>query len=199
MQVETFECTETRQETSEQSAEALRLINELGLDGQQPITISDGAQSVNTNRNPYRKIKSDEQFVYSVLCPDRCDVTKYKDGPIPLEVLKALAYAKSLNFFAGFEVWAASTKSVKDPVLLGYTSKATWGGFSGDCYIIARWGEELLPLEVLIPDALKKWHAARLDKIRAIKAECELALTLPAPASIPTNMDIPYSSRILLT
>lgn len=192
MQVETFECTETRQETSEQSAEALRLIEELGLDGQKPE-----ADAPRDSRNPYRMMKSDEQFVYSVLCPDRCKVEAYKDGPIPLEVLKTLAYAKTLGVFAGYEVWAASAKSVKDPVLVGYTERTSWGSLSGGPYIIARWGEELLPLEVLAPDAIRTWWNKRMDKIRAIKAECELALTMPPPSSIPSNVDEPYSSRIL--
>lgn len=194
MQVETFECTETRTETPEQSAEALRLIEELGLKGQQPK-----AEAVTTSRNPYRLVKSDEQFVYSVLCPDRCKVEDYKDGPIPLEVLKTLAYAKSLGVFAGFEVWAASSKSVKDPVLVGYTNMSQWGSLTGGPYLIARWGEELLPLEVLTPDALRIWWNKRIDKIRSIKAECELALNMPPPSSIPSNMDEPYASRVLLS
>ena len=192
MQVETYECTNTHSETPEQSAEALRLIQELGLTGQQPAT-----DTTDKPRNPYRLMKSDEQFVYRILCPDVCKVEDYKAGPIPLEVLKTLAYAKTLDVFAGFEVWAASSKSVKDPVLVGYTNRSQWGSLSGGPYILARWGEELLPLEVLAPDAIRIWYASRMDKIRAIRAECDLALQLPAPTSIPSSIDLPYTSRIL--
>lgn len=189
MKVETYECTETREETSEQTAEALQLIEQLGLEGQRPVQKDDSTGV----RNPYRIIRADEDFVYRTLCPQREAVEKFKAEPIPLEVLKTLAYAKSLNIFAYFEVWSAASATVKDPVLVGYLSKSQYGSPVGEPYIIARWANELLPLEVLLPDALKKWHAIRMTKLRVIQVKVEQALLASAPDGIPTDRSEPYA------
>lgn len=182
MQVETYECQETRTETPEQSAEALRLIEELGLEGQKP---KQNEEQVTTVRNPYRLMRDDEQFVYTQLCPERTSVEKFSSEPIPLEVLKTLAYAKSLGCFAYFEVWSASSAIVKDPVLVAYPGKTSYGSPSGPAHIIARWANELLPLEVLLPDALNKWYLARKQKLLEIKDEVERELNRAYPLAIP--------------
>jgi hypothetical protein len=164
MKTETYECQDTRSETAEQSAEALALIEQLGLNGQKQTATTEV-------RFPYRVMTDDEAFVYSQLCPEQTPVEEYSNGPIPLEVLKTIAYARSLkdDRIAYLEVWSASSKLVKDPVLIGRKSR-----YQGAIYILARWGEELLPLEVLIPDA-------------EVKAELEK----PCPAGIPSGRAIP--------
>jgi len=178
MKVETFELQDVKEETIEQSAEARELCAQLGLTGQIKKT-EEGAVKA---RTPYRLMKDDELFVYTILCPERSDVHTLSNEPIPLDVLKTLAYAKTLNTFEYFEVWSASSKNVKDPVLVAYEKR-----YDNKRFILARWGDELLPLEVLIPDALKRWWNARQDSLHQIKQRIEAELNSVCPSSIPTD------------
>lgn len=184
MQVETFEDTDVRAETTEQSAEALALIKELGLEGQ--LAKADTSTETET-RFPYRLITNEELFIYSQLCPSKSEATRYDMSPMPIEVLKALHFAKSFNLLKSFYVWSADSSKTKDPVLVGFES--AYG--SGRCYILARWGEELLPLQVMLPDAIRVWYASRVDKLNEIIAECRTALAQPAPIGIPKNTSAP--------
>lgn len=188
MQVEIFEQEDVRVETVEQSEEALRIINDLGLDGQKPKSLSTGT----VVRFPYRLMTDEELFVYSILCPQRTDLKTYDLSPIPLDILKTAAYAKSLQDprIAYLEVWSATSQKVKDPVLVG--KKEHWS--SSQIYILGRWGEELLPLDVLLPDAVKKWYALRVDKLNEILREVKIALEAPCPQGLPKNTGIPYLS-----
>ena len=188
-QIEIFEVEEIKYETVEQSAEAKALIESLGLEGQKQKTVE--ANTSTLTRFPYRLMTNEELFIYGQLCPQKEDATRYTDEPIPLEVLKTMAYAKSLNDprIQCFDIWAAATSKVKDPILLGKDSR-----YSSKYYILARWGAELMPLEVLLPDALKLWYAARVDKINEHIATLKTELLKPCPQSVPTGRNDPYLS-----
>lgn len=188
IQTEIFEQQDVREETVEQSEEALRIINDLGLTGQQPKSNTTGT----IVRFPYRLMTDEELFVYSILCPQKSDLRFYDLSPIPLEVLKTAAYAKSLQDprIQYLEIWSAVSQKVKDPVLVG--KKETYS--SSQLYILARWGEELLPLDVLMPDAVKKWYTTRNDKLNQILAEVKLALATPVPQGLPERTGMPYLS-----
>jgi hypothetical protein len=184
MKVETYEDIDVRSETEPQSAEALTIIESLGLKGQLTRTNSD-----TKTRIPYRLMTDEEAFVYGQLCPEKCRVEEYSNGPIPLEVLKTLAYAKTLGVYDFFEVWSATSVKVKDPVLFGCTG-SQW---SPKRYILARWGDELLPLEVLIPTAVKNFYAKRQAKLLEIKNQVDIALTQQFDnGAIPSNSSLPY-------
>lgn len=192
--VELFELSDVREETPEQSAEARQLAETLGLKGQVTASVHGDdfvSKDVAVARFPYRLITDEELFIYGQLCPAKADVHRFDDGPIPLEVLKTVAYAKSLNDprLTYLEVWSASSAQTKDPVLVGKVSQ--WS--DSKIYILARWGEELLPLSVLLPDALKVWYAKRVDALNQIKNEVEAALLRPMPLGVPSsaNRSIP--------
>jgi hypothetical protein len=184
-QVQLYEIEDVRIETPAQSEEALALIESLGLKGQATQT-----ETKTDVRFPYRQMLNEEQFVFSVLCPSKHDVHAYAD-PIPLEVLKTLAYAKSLkdSRLGYFEVWTADASATKDPVLVGRKTE-----YSGESYLLARWGDELLPIEVLLPDALKRWWAKRIDKLNELKRELDAALAQSCPHSAPRENRDPYLS-----
>jgi len=188
-QVEIFEVEEVRTETVEQSAEALQLIESLGLDGQRPQVVEN--QTAIAVRFPYRLMTDEELFVYSHLCPQRTPAKNYSDEPIPLEVLKTMSYAKSLNDkrITHFEIWSAETVKVKDPILV-----ARDGPYGSKNYLLARWGTELLPLEVLMPDAIKKWYDNRVDKINEHIATLQRELLIPIPKSYPRGRSELYLS-----
>lgn len=163
MLVETYEVTETMGDgTQECEAEALALIEEMGLEGQQSrVKRTDTGE---TKRNPYRLMSIDEVFVYGEICPKRTVLTKYADGPVPLRVLQVAAHAKSL--FERLEVWHPESAAEKDPVLVGVNGYE-WN--PRERFILARWGEELLPFSELMTKAAKLYR----DRVRGALADAK--------------------------
>lgn len=152
MQVETYECQETMSEPLEASEEAIKIIEELELSGQQTLIAE--KETVKT-RCPYRKMRPDERFVYTRLCPTKTDARSYSSSPVPLRALQILHHALSLDFFKKVEVWSAEGE-IKDPVLVAYEKKETWRS-DNQPYILARWAEELDAWPILVSKAKAIW------------------------------------------
>ncbi len=94
MLVETFEAIETDAGGEvECDAEAIALIEELGLEGQRKLINKTGDAPA---RNPYRKMSIQERFAFRALMPKHVALDKYSDGPIPLRVLQVAAHAKGM-------------------------------------------------------------------------------------------------------
>jgi hypothetical protein len=170
MLVESFECQETKEENVEQSNEAIDLINQLSLTGQQKLICPKDDGKI---RFPYRQIRRDEKFVYQTLCPNSTPLETFQDCPIPLRVLQIAAHAKSLDLLKRFDVWSAEGL-IKDPVLIAYDATSTW---QGNCYILARWGEELDSFVALSAKAVDIWRKSYIESLIMIKqkVECDLS------------------------
>lgn len=164
MQVETFECEETRSERVECTGEALALIEQLGLTGQQSLNSNAGGET----RCPYRKMTKEEMTVYRLLCPAVYSLVSYDSAPIPLRVLQVAAHAKPL--FDELIVWAAESADVKDPVLVGIRVKADQYK-TRETYILARWAEALDEFPALIRQAKEKVRAKFVAKVASLKRE----------------------------
>ena len=172
MQTETYEVTESLDQTEMQQlandGEVALLIESLGLEGQKKIMSPTGTQL------PYRQITAQEKLVFECLFPKKCDLTEYKDGPIPLRVMQAAAHVKSLELedLAMLQVWYP-TAGKDDPVLVA--RKSYW---QSPIYLIARWGQALLPFEELKRKATKIIEASCKQKLLKGKQEIDMALTL---------------------
>lgn len=170
MLVETYECHETAAEPIEACEEAVRLMMELGCDGQQELLKTDANDIV--RRLPYREMTADEDFVYSVLCPVKVQLSRYRSSPIPLRVLQVAAHAKATEQFDELLVWDRGTAAEKDPVLVGMKPDPanptyTW---LRKKFILARWGEELEAFAVLLKRAVDTKRQQFLDGIRSVAA-----------------------------
>lgn len=164
MQVETYEATETMADgTQECDAEALALIDQLGLEGQQKLNRPN--QDGNIKRNPYRKMTAAEAFVYERLLSEQTPINNYADGPIPLRVLQVVAHARDL--FDHLYVWHAPNADIKDPILVGINGE-TW---SNERFILARWADELAPLDELMKLAQLQCKKAVASRLREIKSK----------------------------
>lgn len=156
MLVETFEVLERcvgtdGRVTEEQDAEALALIESLGLDGQMRLNKpAEQDEATPSRRFPYRKMTAIESAVYTAICPSKSKLKEYDDGAIPLRVLQVAAHAKGM--FKELYVWSAASPIVKDPVLVGAQADpaASWRETN---FILARWGAELLPFDELLAKA----------------------------------------------
>lgn len=177
MQVETFEALETDCEGNvECDAEAVALIEKLGLGGQQKlINRTESAGGTTVTRNPYRVMTADENFVYKTLCPASCKIADYGDGPIPLRVLQVAAHAD--EHFDSLLVWAATSSVVKDPVLIGVRREVvpprTWE--EERLFILARWGDVLEPFEKLLEKATAMFRKNYAHKASELIAKFKAA------------------------
>ncbi len=162
LQVETYEA-ETFIPSNEMAdlaaeGEIAMMIEEMGLEGQQELykPNADGVIQV----HPYRAMTKEEHRVFSTLFPQTTEVTKYKDGPIPLRCLQIIQHVRSLNHeeFAYIGVMHPD-KFVDDPVLFAQKTH-----YSGTRYILARWGVALAPFETLKEKAI-----VMLEEIAVLK------------------------------
>lgn len=179
MQVETFEQVETVGGQAEElsSPEAMELIEVLGLQGQQQMfsrrEVADGDV---VTRSPYRTMTTEEQHVYSVLCPQQTDITAYASAPIPVRVLQVAAHAKP--FFKSLQVWHPRDAQTKDPVLVGVqVTNRTFGNgltFPQETrFILARWGEVLLPFAECVEEARAKLLASVNRQVASARRQLE--------------------------
>lgn len=166
--IETFECSETAAEPIEATEEAVRLMEELGLAGQQEFVRPRGDKPA--ARSPYREITAEESFVYRVLCPVSEKLHRYRASPIPLRVLQIAAHAKSLGLFDEFEVWDRASVEVKDPVLVASCADKQWT-WQRKTFILARWGEVLEPFSVLLKRAVDQKRKEFSDAVDQITAQ----------------------------
>lgn len=175
MLVETFECQETASEPIEASEEAIRLINEMGLEGQQSLIHGDESSQRDT-RMPYREITDLERFVYKTLCPVSYEIAAYKRTPIPLRVLQIAAHAKDTGCFDKLVVWDAAAEADKDPVLVGIKKGEGEQAWRTTTFILARWGDVLDEWPILCKRALERHREKVRAKLLEIKHKVDARL-----------------------
>lgn len=183
MQIETYEledmaAAELHEDVN--NPEALRLIAELGLGGQEKLLAQADETAEQGRRSPYRRMTAEEAAVYALCFPLTIPLEKYEAGPIPVRVLQVAADARS--FYPSLYVWAPEDASFADPLLAGYLEPPAFagGGPRGHPHILARWGSTLLPFDELRAKAAglleRRWRIAA----RRVKAALEsLEASLP--------------------
>lgn len=91
------------------------LNKELGLTKQLDFTKSSDSPI------PYPWINTSMERIFETLCPRKVNYKEYDKTPIPLEVLKQLAYSVKENHCNNYEVWYDD--KTPDPFLIGYKTK----------------------------------------------------------------------------
>lgn len=175
MKVETFEVDEVRDQTMECSEEAEQLVESLGLEKQRRYYNRDDQDWVNPF--PYRKMTAQEKLVLETLLPEKTELAKYGDAPIPLRVLQVAAYASEkiqTDFPDGaLVVWHPENADYKDPYLILRTD----GQYKAhELYILARWGEELDSFEVMKEKAKQVLRAKYEASLAKIKMELDVLI-----------------------
>jgi hypothetical protein len=167
MLIETYEEPEIKEESFEQTEEALALIDALELEGQKP------SEEKAEKRMPYREMKAEELFVFQVLCPVSTSLKKYSRTSLPLRVLQVAAYAKELGVFEELFVWDAADASQPDHVLVGSLKGAP--SWHPKICALARWGESLESWPIMLKQALDIKRNQILQAIEKAKKELEKA------------------------
>jgi hypothetical protein len=117
--------------------------------------------------NPYMKLDPRTERVYKMLCPRRELYTAYEASTLPLEVLQEIHRCKENEWFPVIAVWYDDKSP--DPFLIGYDSK------KGDAnkFLIARWGNELLPFEQLVEKAINRYQDAYKRALDRLTLDCD--------------------------
>lgn len=184
MQVETYEIEDASSEASAMAndAEAIELIERLGLSGQQRITNKE-----TVTRIPYRAMEAREMLVYRALCEEDKPLEDYSADAIPLRVLQVAALAKETGMFQKLRVWYPSEARIDDPVLVGVAQRHPHADHpeqwmrnltSDTFYMLARWGKTLLPFEKLEELALKMCRTRRISQLKKAIQEANTALVV---------------------
>ena len=131
------------------------LVRELGLSAQQKhLEVLEKAREV-----PFKLLSPEERRIWRRFLPARfledaaalregfqgrlmgrwskSRLTDYNDDLIPVSVLEAWQHCRQMGYFESYEIWTPREDS--DPVLIGQLGPLT--------FLIARWGESLMPFE----------------------------------------------------
>jgi len=178
LKVETFEVTEVMEDGKvaevECSNEVKKLIDSMDLKGQKNF-IQDTKDKEGVQVVPYRKMTSDEEFVYKQLCPEFCDFEEYSESIMPVRVLQIAAHCYETKFFdEGLVVWHRTNADIKDPVLVGQRKK----GYKTEQFILARWGEELEEFSILKDKAISVWREATKSLLRKAEQQIKSSLAM---------------------
>lgn len=150
---------------NEHLEEWTELAQELGMSNQ--LKLKKGTNSP----VPYPFMNTSMERVFETLCPRKVEFKDYDKTPIPLDVMKQIAFTKREKHFARIEIWFDDKSP--DPIVVGYMGQ--WGflqdlkddkgnkiyfddyelakGFGAehgttpyfygkDKYLIAKWGDE---------------------------------------------------------
>lgn len=161
MQVELYEIEEVgigQTDVPEKvEADVVAAIMELKLEGQKKLLQSfDENGEVDTTAPakviPFKKMNPDEERIWKGICPSQHNAESYDEGLIPLRVLSLMIACQKRGFFESYEIWSESNMRV-DPILVGVKKSGKW---THDYYLLARWGESLLPQAKLAEEAVKR-------------------------------------------
>lgn len=151
----------------ESSDEWQSICTELGL--QKQLSKSGKIEKVG---NPYMKIDPRSERVYKMLCPAIVDYKKYEASTFPLEVLQEASRCEKNGWFKKMEVWYDDKSP--DPFLVGLEYETN--EWQAQKFLIARWGDELLPFEQLVSKAISRFTAGYKRALDRLIMDCELRL-----------------------
>jgi hypothetical protein len=146
----------------EVTAEWKQLAEELGMEGQLKLIAPKSGEEKDKNPSPYIHMNKKAERVFAVLCPEVVNYKKYDKSTIPREVLKEIALAEKEQYFDKICIWYDDASP--DPVVVGYIKQDSYSYIK---HMIARFGDEILPFEVLESKAIARMKKRMTDKLNA--------------------------------
>lgn len=145
----------------EVTAEWKQLAEELGMEGQLKLIAPKLEGGTDKNPSPYIHMNKKAERVFAVLCPEVVNYKKYDKSTIPREVLREIALAEKEQYFEKICIWYDDASP--DPLVVGYIRD----GHSYIKHMIARFGDDVLPFEVLESKAIARMKKRITDKLNA--------------------------------
>lgn len=155
-------------EQPEIAQEWFDICSELGLKHQ----LSHADKSEDKKAPPYMYVDPKTSRIIKTLCPVQVKYADYKASTIPLDVLKEIHKAEKNGWYS--KICICYDDKSPDPFVVGFTkAESEW---NADIHLIARWGAELLPFEVLEQKAVARMKQEATDALRELKFKVEAAL-----------------------
>lgn len=175
------------------------IATELGLENQ--LKLTNGKESP----VPYPYMNTVMERVYETLCPQKDTLKDYSKMPIPLDVMKQIAFSSKEHHFSRIEIW--SDTKTPDPIAVGilaeyycidrnynkvgdkFHSKEEAEAFKtandlytvnetvNGRYLIARWGDELCSFVELKQRAVKRFTESYSIELKKKIANATAQLT----------------------
>lgn len=139
-----------------------KLAEELQMEGQLKLITPRSAEDSNKNPSPYIHMNKKAERVFSILCSEVVNYKKYDKSTIPREVLREIALVEKEKYFDKVCIWYDDASP--DPLVVGYIKD---GSYNYIKHLIARFGDELLPFEVLESKAISRMKKRMTDKLLA--------------------------------
>lgn len=162
MEIETYEIEEqVGGTTPELEAEAIGMIEQLGLKGQQKLITP--APDGGKERIQYPVMTKIEVAVYEALFPQKTQVQDYEAGIIPVRIMQVIAHAREQ--FDDVYIWHKKVHD-PDPILVA-TSKDPKEKWIIRSFLLARWGDALMQFGELEKEAralLERTYRAKFEK-----------------------------------
>lgn len=162
------------QESSDQWKE---LIAQLGMEGQQELLMPQSKKAKEVGRSgepiPYMPINKRWMKIFKTLCPDKSDLKSYKFSTVPLDGLAEIALCKEKQYFDKIEIWYDNVE--KDPLIVGVLDAE----YSSDkrFFLIGRFGDEVLPFEVLEKKAIQRLTAYLKNEVNKVTKTIDECVT----------------------
>lgn len=109
-------------------------------------------------------------------------IESYKFDTIPEGVLNEWQLAKSLDLFEEFEI-RTPERQIQDPILIGWNNKIP--------YLIARWGESLIPFEEIKKSIFKDEDSEKFTENLSVA----VGLLIFASICIPVWKELPFANN----
>lgn len=141
---------------------------ELGLTNQ----LSHADRSEEKKAPPYMHVDAKTGRIIMILCPVQVEYTNYKASTIPLDVLKEIAKCEKNRWYS--KICICYDDKSPDPFVLGFThNESKW---QRDIHLIARWGAELMPFEMLEQKATERLRSTALRALKELEFKAKSAI-----------------------
>lgn len=139
-----------------------KLATELGMEGQLELITPKANEKEDKNPSPYTFMNKKYERIFAILCPETIAYQKYNKSTIPREVLKEIALAEKNKYFDAIKIWYDDASP--DPVVVGYIKT---GAYDYVKHMIARFGDEVLPIEELEIKAINRFANITKRKLQS--------------------------------
>lgn len=156
-------------EQPEQAQQWFNIATKLGLSHQ----ITNAIRSDVKMPPPYMHIDSRTGRIIKALCPIQVSYMSYKASTIPLPVLTEIDKCIKNGWYSKIDI-CYDDKS-PDPFVIGFThNENKW---QRDMHLIARWGAEIVPFELLEKKAMDRLRNTAKIKLGELKYKTDTALS----------------------
>jgi hypothetical protein len=155
-------------EQPEMAQQWFEIASELGLTNQ----LIHADRSEEKKAPPYMHVDAKTGRIIMVLCPVQLEYKNYKASTIPLDVLKEIAKCEKNGWYS--KICICYDDKSPDPFVLGFThNESKW---QRDIHLIARWGAELIPFELLEEKAIERLRNTALTALKEMEFKTKNAI-----------------------